>query len=71
MSPQGEDDNGGGDNGGGNNGGGDNGGGDNGGGDLPVTGISLTVLVLGGAALLHWGIVARLIAARKVRRPMA
>ena len=51
--------------------GGGDGGGDNGGGDLPVTGISLTVLVLGGAALLHWGIVARLIAARKVRRPMA
>ncbi len=45
-------------------------GGGGGGGDLPVTGISITLLVLAGAAMLHWGLLARLLAGRKLRRPM-
>ncbi len=40
-----------------------------GGSNLPVTGISITVLMLAGAAMLHWGVLARLLAGRKLRRP--
>ena len=38
---------------------------------LPVTGLSVTVLLLGGAALIHSGLLARLVSARRLRRTAA
>jgi hypothetical protein len=36
-----------------------------------VTGLSITAVVLLGGALLHWGVIAKLVANRKVRRTIA
>jgi hypothetical protein len=39
--------------------------------NLPVTGLSITVLLLGGAALIHSGLLARFVSARRLRRTAA